>query len=662
MPDIVAAIRSNKAALARDEAAEMLQMARQWRRVETALEGQQLALAEEIARLEALGEAFSPSKLYRMERYQRLVAQMRTEINRFGADSAAIITEKQGEYAWLAQEEAASTIQTSLGAGAPDFALLNTQAVEASVGHMADGTTIHNHLKDVYGEAVDAMSREIITSTAQGLNPRVTAAAIRRGTGVALNKALVIARTEQMRIYREVGRAQYQESGLVKSYKRMATLSDRTCLGCLMADGEVYAVESAFEDHPQGRCLAPGTIVSGAPVEAFVSRDYRGDMFTIRTSSGKLVSVTPNHPVLTERGWVAAQFINKGDNIISERSLDGTSTRVSPDEYQVPTRVEDIPRTLSMNRLAAVPATAEDFHGDGANSDVYVVWANSLLRNRREIMNTQPFGDHDFSLRDIRKLLLASRGYSAAMQQSMFDSTSSFLRYPHAAQMFFMRNLIAAQLISRGLVAQHDIGVNKSQANSVARYIESLRQSVLGLPGQVPLGEGGGVEAGIGSARSRQLLTADSVSGRLASEQPTSLQSISDTLLRSVPAGSDRLNAVASNVILDSVLEVSCGTFSGHVYNLQTEAGWYSANGIITHNCALIPIVSGARELTWKSGETWLQEQDSSTQLRMMGPTRYTLWQEGDISLQDMKMHIEDEVWGGAWVPTPVGQLEKIAS
>lgn len=303
MPEIVEAIRANKAALARDEAAEMLQMARQWRTVEAALEGQQLALAEEIAQLRAAEVAFSPSKLYRMERYQRLVAQMKTQINRFSNDATSIITEKQSEYAWLAQEEAAATIKTSLGSNAPDFALLNTEAVEASVGHMADGTTIYNHLEGSYGQAVDAMSREIITSTAQGLNPRATAAAIVRGTNVALNNALCIARTEQMRIYREVSRTQYQESGLVSRYKRMATLSDRTCLGCLMADGEIYDVESAFEDHPQGRCVII-PLVEGARELTWKSGET---WLTAQDSATQLSMMGPTRYTLWQEGQIALQ-------------------------------------------------------------------------------------------------------------------------------------------------------------------------------------------------------------------------------------------------------------------------------------------------------------------------------------------------------------------
>src|SRR5262249_55483092 len=35
----------------------------------------------------------------------------------------------------------------------------------------------------------------------------------------------------------------------------------------------------------------------------------------------------------------------------------------------------------------------------------------------------------------------------------------------------------------------------------------------------------------------------------------------------------------------DQVVAIETKQWSGHVYNLQTRGGWYSANGIIAHNC-----------------------------------------------------------------------------
>jgi hypothetical protein len=43
---------------------------------------------------------------------------------------------------------------------------------------------------------------------------------------------------------------------------------------------------------------------------------------------------------------------------------------------------------------------------------------------------------------------------------------------------------------------------------------------------------------------------------------------------------------LSSGIGLDNVIQVESHAFSGHVYNLQTNAGQYIANGIVTHNCA----------------------------------------------------------------------------
>jgi hypothetical protein len=41
----------------------------------------------------------------------------------------------------------------------------------------------------------------------------------------------------------------------------------------------------------------------------------------------------------------------------------------------------------------------------------------------------------------------------------------------------------------------------------------------------------------------------------------------------------------AGAVALDQVVRIRRRPWSGHVYNLETVAGWYVANGLIVHNC-----------------------------------------------------------------------------
>jgi hypothetical protein len=89
-----------------------------------------------------------------------------------------------------------------------------------------------------------------------------------------LTKALQIARTEELRTYREAGRRQYQESGVVVAHKRVAAHGPRTCAACMAVDGERLGLDEPMYDHPQGRCTSV-PVVDGMPeVEWLAGEDW----------------------------------------------------------------------------------------------------------------------------------------------------------------------------------------------------------------------------------------------------------------------------------------------------------------------------------------------------------------------------------------------------
>jgi len=698
----------------------MRQMAVEWARLEGELQSSMDALALQIQALRDSGEVIGPGKLYRMERYSRLLFEIRQETAKYADYAARTVTTGQQEAVWLGQQEAQHTLEVAareaqglaaqadaaiaggrakiargddlfnwattdrqrkaaerlyregeaqvkaaMAAGkpaaqafaAPAFTRLAPSAVEGMVGMMGDGTPLRQHLQGVYGDAARGMSKYLVRAVTQGLNPRETARQMRKGLGIGLDRALTIARTEQLRVYRESQRLTYQASGVVEGYQRISAKSRRTCLGCLLADGQVYPLSVPFEDHVAGRCLSPGTVVSGAPVVAFIARHYQGDLLTIRTASGKLLSVTPNHPILTLRGWIAAKVLHEGDEVVSEGGLDGTAAGVRPGEYQVPTRVEDVPRTLGMDRLVTVPTAAEDFHGDGTDGEVYVVWANRLLRDRRQAALAQPTRHKFLGLRNVGRALLAGGSNLAAMSQRQLDAARCFLGNPYAAQMLLLGGSGGEQAVGGRLVTGDHSGLYQARADGPARNAGILRQSIFGLPGEVAFGKRRRVEPKFGASGPPRLRAAQGVPGGLIAEQTTSLKRTIESLVAGVPASNDRLRTFAGNVVLDRILEIGCRTFAGHVYNLQTETGWYSASGIITHNCAAIPILTGADAHKWERGQAWLEKQPEGVQREVMGPGRYNLWQSGEVPLEQMKQYTHDPVWGGSWGPTPVKDL-----
>lgn len=70
---------------------------------------------------------------------------------------------------------------------------------------------------------------------------------------------------------------------------------------------------------------------------------YRGPALTISTAQGNQVTVSPNHPVLTGRGWVTAQSVRKGDNLFSTLPGGGSPVRrvSGPHLDDMPTTVEE---------------------------------------------------------------------------------------------------------------------------------------------------------------------------------------------------------------------------------------------------------------------------------------------------------------------------------
>src|SRR5690606_3974530 len=71
-------------------------------------------------------------------------------------------------------------------------------------------------------------------------------------------------------------------------------------------------------------CLPGETLVDTAVVRAIFRRWYDGPMVEIETRNGRKFSATPNHPMLTQNGWIEAGLINQGDNLICHRRDKGS--------------------------------------------------------------------------------------------------------------------------------------------------------------------------------------------------------------------------------------------------------------------------------------------------------------------------------------------------
>lgn len=267
MPDpaVVVAMRSFKADLLRGELRQMRAMTRRWLQLERALEGQIDALAQEVARIRADGGTVTRETLFAMDRYHRLLAQLQVELARYTQYAADTITTEQQRHAALGIEHAARAIELAgprsiVGA----FDRLPVEAIQLGAGLVGDGSPLSAYLRATWGDAAEGMTDELLRATALGQNPRQTARRMQDGTTRTLSRMLNTARTEQLRIYRESQRAQYQASGVVTGMRRISARDSRVCLSCLVRDGELLRLDEVMAEHPSGRCSTV-PVVEGMP-------------------------------------------------------------------------------------------------------------------------------------------------------------------------------------------------------------------------------------------------------------------------------------------------------------------------------------------------------------------------------------------------------------
>ncbi len=277
------------------------------------------------------------------------------------------------------------------------------------------------------------------------------------------------------------------------------------------------------------RCFVPGTLVQAVEIERAYRREYSGPITSVTIRGfGTQLTGTPNHPVLTTRGWVALGCLVNGDELICCPAGEGSSFG-NPNVDTVPTKIEDLFVALeNAGDSEWVPTRNVDFHGDGMDSDVHVVLSNSLLRNGVE----SPLSQHQ--------------------DEFVFKPTShrqAVLECNSPGKLGFF-NLCAREWFAPG--------------------------SFMGCPDE------GFDGCGVSPVKTEAFcLLVGSNGNPHLQESCLEPSAILPGFEMQLPDGHP------INVTLRTVLNVRTDWYSGHVYNLQTPTGWYVAGGVIAHNCYL---------------------------------------------------------------------------
>lgn len=408
-------------------------------------------------------------------------------------------------------------------------------ANEPAMQYIRDrGLELAKSVPDTLVETVKAtIEKELADGTSTGQMRDAIAKAAPELSGYQAER---LARTETTNAFTEGGRLAWKEAGV--QGKRWI-LAGGPCPECEAVaakyPGEI-PIDQPFEYGGQSmqgpawhpNCVLPDTRVELPPFASVMRAWYNGRVVQIRTTCGSVLTVTENHPVLTDSGWKFAAQLTESDNLI------GTRGEYSVDDQNmnnvVPTakHVFEAAMVASGMTTRSVPASTKHLHGDGASvdGDVSVVHADSGLVANIKPTFCKQCSKGTFKVTDPEAPSLSCCGTLA----------HSLIALSAAANGCVSLCGIASVLLWSADAHAEPVGFDHVSLDE-AKSLETVRQNV---PGAAEL------------------------------------------------LGKTIDGAASGHVKRMGIADLVVSEYAGHVYNFSTFGSAYVSNGIISHNCRCV--------------------------------------------------------------------------
>lgn len=369
------------------------------------------------------------------------------------------------------------------------------------------------------------------------LKDRVIASA-----NVSVKRAEVIARTEVNSAMNNGAYEQMKALDVPTIKEWIATNDSRTRESHAEVDGDEIAGSEKFMvggfpmDHPHDLNGPPGETINcvigstqvDAPLIQMAMRSWLdGDVIEIRTSAGKTLTVTPNHPVLTTAGWLLASQLKVSDNVLCG-NLTRKLTGSLHNEQRRPTQIAEVFDSATSFGVTSDRECVANLHGEWREAKVRVV-----AEDRQLGLEVVPARNEEIDKLSLTATYGTCACFGSAQGSSLTLNAAGFI-------------------VQDSVCATCGVGVLR-ETSSVVNGGRSVTSSIA-------LG--------------------DSACLHFSVEQD-----VSDCATRDVERLANSDHRFSLDVSTDNVISVVTRPYSGHVYNLSTTTGWYTGNSIITGNC-----------------------------------------------------------------------------
>lgn len=355
-------------------------------------------------------------------------------------------------------------------------------------------------------------------------------------------------------------------------------------------------------------CFAPWTKIARLGVKKAMKHQYIGDLVELSFSGDVPLAVTPNHPILTRRGWVPAGEITEGEYVFKCAVFNFATAEADHDVENVFTTAENIYRSAEADSGGdRVVSSVVDFHGYIPDQDVDIIRVDSSLGFALDPALQQKIDNSLFAFADVdRGVLLASRLSDAATGRVAIFSDSG-VRFARALLSLFWRKLGRAASVTFRVVGAvqpqfvKTPSYNAAPNTQFARYPEyriafmekALDLRINSFAGREGLGFGRGAfgwparavgrdNTEVGKARANDRLSQAGFSANL--------RNALSGLSRFGHSGQKRRALFGPTVDLSAVRGVRRFHYEGPVYNFESTSNVLVANGIVNHNCRCVAV------------------------------------------------------------------------
>lgn len=208
-------------------------------------------------------------------------------------------------------------------------------------------------------------------------------------------------------------------------------------------------------------------IASNTSVEAATEREYIGELVTIETRGGIKFTCTPNHPVLTDKGWIAAGALYEGCNILTSGFTENFCSWIYPNKNNVVPRIYDIYQLFSrISFVNRIGRGLVNFHGDIPDTDVKVVFSPCFLQNRRKPIFFKKIKHFFFEFSDFEKATFSCKCMIYKFTSRSWQSATRFIRFLRNFCLFFRSCMLKTKKLRFAKAADRTAVFKKKTINS----------------------------------------------------------------------------------------------------------------------------------------------------------------------------------------------------